>query len=175
MNINEIYIQIAETENDSSLVELAKSEVMVIPALINLMIDNADCRAENVLIELSEQTPLLLYPYFNYIAKALDRYNNFISWNIWQIVTNLLVADYLEMWEDIKEKYFNAFKSENIAEILILISTTKTVIKYKPDCKEKLLILLEECKNNNYKICNETAPHLKTVVSNAIKEAIADL
>lgn len=77
--------------------------------------------------------------------------------------------------KDIKEKYFNAFKSENIAEILILISTTKTVIKYKPDCKEKLLILLEECKNNNYKICNEPAPHLKTVVSNAIKEAIADL
>ena len=28
MNINEIYIQIAETENDSSLVELAKSEVL---------------------------------------------------------------------------------------------------------------------------------------------------
>lgn len=56
MNINEIYIQIAETENDSSLVELAKGEVMVIPVLINLMIDNADCRAENVLIELSEQT-----------------------------------------------------------------------------------------------------------------------
>ncbi len=35
MNINEVYLRIIETENDSDVVKLAKKEVMVIPILIN--------------------------------------------------------------------------------------------------------------------------------------------
>lgn len=39
MNINEVYLRIIETENDSDVVKLAKKEVMVIPILINAMLD----------------------------------------------------------------------------------------------------------------------------------------
>lgn len=67
MNINEVYLRIIETENDSDVVKLAKKEVMVIPILINAMLDENNCRAQNILIDLSEQTPLLVYPYFQYI------------------------------------------------------------------------------------------------------------
>lgn len=66
MNINEVYLRIIETENDSDVVKLAKKEVMVIPILINAMLDENNCRAQNILIDLSEQTPLLVYPYFQY-------------------------------------------------------------------------------------------------------------
>lgn len=59
MNINEVYLRIIETENDSDVVKLAKKEVMVIPILINAMLDENNCRAQNILIDLSEQTPLL--------------------------------------------------------------------------------------------------------------------
>lgn len=58
MNINEVYLRIIETENDSDVVQLAKKEVMVIPILINAMLDENNCRAQNILIDLSEQTPL---------------------------------------------------------------------------------------------------------------------
>ena len=61
MNINEVYLRIIETENDSDVVQLAKKEVMVIPILINAMLDENNCRAQNILIDLSEQTPLLVY------------------------------------------------------------------------------------------------------------------
>lgn len=55
MNINEVYLRIIETENDSDVVKLAKKEVMVIPILINAMLDENNCRAQNILIDLSEQ------------------------------------------------------------------------------------------------------------------------
>ena len=97
---------------------------------------------------LSEQTPLLVYPYFQYIIQALDRYDNFTAWNTWRIIANLLIVDYLEMWEEIKDKYFAAFNSENIAEILVVVSTAKFIIKYKPKDKEKITILASECVNN---------------------------
>lgn len=71
MNINEVYLRIIETENDSDVVKLAKKEVMVIPILINAMLDENNCRAQNILIDLSEQTPLLVYPYFQYINRRL--------------------------------------------------------------------------------------------------------
>ena len=139
MNINEVYLRIIETENDSDVVKLAKKEVMVIPILINAMLDENNCRAQNILIDLSEQTPLLVYPYFQYIIQALDRYDNFTAWNTWRIIANLLIVDYLELWEEIKDKYFAAFNSENIAEILVVVSTAKFIIKYKPTDKEKRL------------------------------------
>lgn len=43
MNINEVYLRIIETENDSDVVKLAKKEVMVIPILINAMLDENNC------------------------------------------------------------------------------------------------------------------------------------
>lgn len=52
MNINEVYLRIIETENDSDVVKLAKKEVMVIPILINAMLDENNCRAQNILIDL---------------------------------------------------------------------------------------------------------------------------
>ena len=175
MNINEIYLQIINTQDDNELVELAKKEVMVIPVLINAMLDSADCRAENVLIELSEQTPLLVYPYFQYIAQAIDRYNNFTAWNSWRIIANLLIVDYLEMWEDINYKYFKAFSSENIAEILVLISTAKSVAEYKPNDREHILKLVEACTSNNFKICGEPAPHINAVANQAVNEFFKDI
>lgn len=48
MNINEVYLRIIETENDSDVVKLAKKEVMVIPILINAMLDENNCRAQNI-------------------------------------------------------------------------------------------------------------------------------
>lgn len=53
MNINEVYLRIIETENDSDVVKLAKKEVMVIPILINAMLDENNCRAQNIKIYLS--------------------------------------------------------------------------------------------------------------------------
>lgn len=175
MNINEVYLRIIETENDSDVVKLAKKEVMVIPILINAMLDENNCRAQNILIDLSEQTPLLVYPYFQYIIQALDRYDNFTAWNTWRIIANLLIVDYLEMWEEIKDKYFAAFNSENIAEILVVVSTAKFIIKYKPKDKEKITILPSECVNNEFKICNEPAPHLNTVAKQAVDEFFNNL
>ena len=148
MNINEVYLRIIETENDSDVVKLAKKEVMVIPILINAMLDENNCRAQNILIDLSEQTPLLVYPYFQYIIQALDRYDNFTAWNTWRIIANLLIVDYLEMWEEIKDKYFAAFN---------------------------ITILASECVNNEFKICNEPAPHLNTVAKQAVDEFFNNL
>lgn len=65
MNINEVYLRIIETENDSDVVKLAKKEVMVIPILINAMLDENNCRAQNILIDLSEQTPSWCIRIFN--------------------------------------------------------------------------------------------------------------
>ena len=152
MNINEVYLRIIETENDSDVVKLAKKEVMVIPILINAMLDENNCRAQNILIDLSEQTPLLVYPYFQYIIQALDRYDNFTAWNTWRIIANLLIVDYL-----------------------VVVSTAKFIIKYKPKDKEKITILASECVNNEFKICNEPAPHLNTVAKQAVDEFFNNL
>lgn len=175
MNINEVYLRIIETENDSDVVKLAKKEVMVIPILINAMLDENNCRAQNILIDLSEQTPLLVYPYFQYIIQALDQYDNFTAWNTWRIIANLLIVDYLEIWEDIKDKYFKAFSSENIAEILVLISTAKSVAEYKPNDREHILKLVEACTSNSFKICGEPAPHINAVAKQAVNEFFKDI
>lgn len=101
--------------------------------------------------------------------------DNFTAWNTWRIIANLLIVDYLEMWEEIKDKYFAAFNSENIAEILVVVSTAKFIIKYKPKDKEKITILASECVNNEFKICNEPAPHLNAVAKQAVDEFFNNL
>lgn len=55
MNINEVYLRIIETENDSDVVKLAKKEVMVIPILINAMLDENNCRAQKYLSTLANK------------------------------------------------------------------------------------------------------------------------
>lgn len=173
MNIEEIYIQIFNNDDDS-IIELAKKEVMVIPILVNTMLDNADNRAEKILIQLSEQSPILVYQYFTYISQMADRYNNSAAWNMWKIIANVLIVDLFDLWEYVKPKYFNSFKSEIITEVLISISTAKTIIKYKPNDKDIIIEAIKDCVNNNYKICGEAAPHIKAVAENAVKEFFED-
>ena len=131
MNINEVYLRIIETENDSDVVKLAKKEVMVIPILINAMLDENNCRAQNILIDLSEQTPLLVYPYFQYIIQALDRYDNFTAWNTWRIIANLL-RFFVNSWGNPKNeiKIFNKRQKINLS--LVFAIDRQTYAKY--DC-----------------------------------------
>ncbi len=175
MNIDDIFAEIILNKDEQQIVDLAKKEVMTAPLLITQMLENSDIKSESVLIKFSEQSPLLLYPYFTYIAQASERYNNVIAWNSWKIIANLLIVDYLDLWQDIKERYFKTFESELITEVLNSISVAKTIIDCKPDDKDTILRLIRKCGDNNYTICDEPAPHINTVAKQAIDEFFNNL
>lgn len=73
------------------------------------------------------------------------------------------------------ENFSRFVRKATIAEILVVVSTAKFIIKYKPKDKEKITILASECVNNEFKICNEPAPHLNTVAKQAVDEFFNNL
>lgn len=173
MIIQNIYDDILQDMDDDYYVELAEREVMAIPVLIDTMLGISPVyagRAQEILETISLAKPKLLYPFFDYLERALDSSNLFLAWNTWKIIANLVHIDSEDKWERVSKRFFDALNSENISEFSITCECAQKVIEGKPSQGEKILAIFRNIDSRVFKISGEVSEASKHVAKEKVQE-----
>lgn len=152
MSIEKVYYELSKGLDDEYYVELASKNVMLVPVLIDFITSEHSFtqKSESLLEKISEKYPLVIYPYFNYIADIIISNNDLSSFCAWKIIANILEVDSLNLWDNIKENYFTALNSENITEFSISCDCAPKIISAKPLDKEEIVKILADTQNRSF-------------------------
>ena len=91
MGLERIYFELKKREDDEYYIELAQKDVLFIPVITDIMLNNSNSIsvwAQMILEKISEKNPLIVYPYIGYISEIIDRKTIFNSWSVWKIITD---------------------------------------------------------------------------------------
>lgn len=178
MGIERIYYELKKNEEDEYDINLAQNDVLFIPVIIDIMLDKSNSSsiwAENLLEKISKINPLTVYPYMQYIAKSLDKTNAFNGWNVWKIITNLLYCDYMNYWDDLREKYYISLNSTHIAEFSICCECACNIISAKPDEKEHITEILKNTVDRIFYIGEEISVQSHNVAMEKANEVLQNI
>lgn len=153
MKIEQIYQEFEQGFENEYYAQLAKEEIMTVPALIEVFLDDdtANARwAEQVLECVCSENPKLVYPFFEFIAKGLENSNSFLAWSTWKVLARLLCVDADNKFELVKERFYNALCSENLSEFSIACDCAEFVFCNKPDEQEKLLDIMKKSSERKF-------------------------
>jgi hypothetical protein len=107
-----------------------------------------------VLMELSENQPCKVYPYWNSIVAMLDSKHRILTWNALAVIANLTGADKEGKFDQIFDRYFGFLGSEYMVTVANTVGYSAKIAENKPYLTDK--ILNEVLKVDNLK----TTPHL---------------
>lgn len=171
MNLQKTYMEIFKNENDDYYIELAQKEVLVIPLLVEMMLDRENQKsrwAENLIEKISEKAPMIVYPYFDYITTVFENTKSITAWNSWKIIANILPVDLFEYWDKVKEIYLLSLSSDMITEFLIVLSVADKIIAAKPQEKDLIISAIENSRKTSFTICGEVSMHSRAIADEAI-------
>ena len=160
MNLEKLYTEVSAKKEDSYYVELSKKEVLAVPLLIDIMLDDSTSNsrwAEKLLEKISAECPRIVYPYFQYILQMFEKSDSFSVWNVWKIISNLLVCDSENYWKDVHEKYLDALKSDQITEFSIACDCAYKVASSKPDETSCIVKILNDVGQRKFFIAGEVS------------------
>jgi len=175
MGLERIYFELKKREDDEYYIELAKSDVLFIPVITDIMLNATNSMniwAQMLLERISEENPLIVYPYISYISQIIDKDTIFDSWNVWKIISNLLVCDYQNYWEKLRNKYYSSLKSERIAEFSIACECACKIITAKPDEEKPITEILKDMDNRSFYINGNLSPKSNEVAKNKAHEVL---
>lgn len=178
MGLERIYFEIRKREEDEYYIDLAQKDVLFIPVLIDIMLKDSNPMniwAQMILDKVSDKNPLIVYPYIGYISELIDRKTIFNSWSVWKIISNLLVCDYQNYWDNLKSKYYDSLKSERIAEFSIACECACKIISAKPDEEKPITDILKDMNNRNFYINENLSPKSSGVAKNKAQEVLDEL
>jgi hypothetical protein len=152
------------------LLEQVKQDSELIPIVINGM--NSSKAAirygcGKVLMGLSEEQPIKLYPYFDFFVKILESKYRILTWQSMAIIANLTSVDTDDKFDSIFEKYYNFINDEYMVTIANVVGHSGKIASYKPNLIMKITEKLLKVENL------KTTPHLteeckKVITENAI-------
>ena len=175
MGLERIYFELKKREDDEYYIELAQKDVLFIPVITDIMLNNSNSIsvwAQMILEKISEKNPLIVYPYIGYISEIIDRKTIFNSWSVWKIITNLLVCDYQNYWDNLKSKYYASLQSERIAEFSIACECACKIISAKPDEEKPIINILKDMDNRNFYINENLSQKSSEVAKNKAQEVL---
>ena len=175
MGLERIYFELKKREDDEYYIELAKSDVLFIPVITDIMLNATNSMniwAQMLLERISEENPLIVYPYIGYISQIIDKDTIFDSWNVWKIISNLLVCDYQNYWEKLRNKYYSSLKSERIAEFSIACECACKIISAMPDEEKPITEILKDMDNRSFYINGNLSPKSNEVAKNKAHEVL---
>lgn len=173
MSVKQIYNELALNQDDEYYIELARNNVMTIPVLIDIMLEESfmnASRAQKLLEKISENNPESVYPFFDYIAKGLENANSFLAWNVWKIIANLVYVDAKEKWSKVSEQFYIALNSELITEFSIACDCAQKIIAAKPNESEVILEILKNAGKRPFKISGELSESSQAVAAEKVQE-----
>lgn len=175
MGLERIYFELKKREDDEYYIELAQNDVLFMPVVTDIMLSESNPMniwAQILLEKISEENPFIVYPYIGYISKAIDKKTIFNSWNVWKIISNLLVCDYQNYWEKVKNKYYNSLNSERIAEFSIACDCACKIISAKPEEEKPITDILKNMDNRSFYINENLSLKSSEVAKNKAQEVL---
>lgn len=175
MGLERIYFELKKREDDEYYIELAQNDVLFMSVVTDIMLSESNPMniwAQILLEKISEENPLIVYPYIGYISKVIDKKTIFNSWNVWKIISNLLVCDYQNYWEKVKNKYYNSLNSERIAEFSIACDCACKIISAKPEEEKPITDILKNMDNRSFYINENLSLKSSEVAKNKAQEVL---
>ena len=117
------------------LLDKVKNDFGLIPLLLTgVGHDKAAVRygCSNVLMDLSEQYPEKLYPYFGFFVDMLDSKYRILTWNALAIISNLTRVDADKRFDAIFDKYYSFLDNEYMVTVANVIGNSGTIALAKP-------------------------------------------
>ena len=152
MRLENIYFELSKDMDDEYYIELAEKNILIVPVIVDIMLSENSHWAQSLLEKISEKNPWLIYPYFEYITDKINECETFLVWNIWKLVSNILVCDCRNLWNKVKNDYIKALSSVQIAEFSIACDCAEKIIKAKPDDVEEILAVLVDATKREFTI-----------------------
>jgi hypothetical protein len=85
-----------------------------------------------VLMDLSEQNPEKLYPYFDFFVDMLDSRYRILTWNALAIISNLARVDVDKRFDAVFDKYYSFLDNEYMVTVANVVGNSGTIALAKP-------------------------------------------
>lgn len=121
-----------------------------------------------ILMDLSEEQPEKLYPYWNFFINLLDSKYRILTWNAIIIIANLTRVDTENKFDSIFKKYFSYLDNEYMVTVANIVGNSGKIALAKPHLVQK--ITAELLKVENISITPHLSEECKRVIAgHAIK------
>jgi hypothetical protein len=118
-----------------------------------------------VLMDLSENYPEKLYPYWNTFVFLLDSKYRILVWNSLTVIANLCIIDKNKKFDALFDKYFGFINDEYLVTVANVVGNSGKIALAKP-------YLIPQITNELLKVENiSTTPHLTDECKKVIAEA----
>ena len=149
------------------LLEKVKQDSKLIPIVVNSM--NSSKAAirygcGKVLMDLSEEQPIKLYPYFDFFVKLLESNYRILTWQAMAIIANLTAVDTDDKFDLIFKKYYDFINDEYMVTVANLVGHSDKIACSKPNLIPKITEQLLKIENL------KTTPHLTDECKRVIAE-----
>jgi hypothetical protein len=117
------------------LLDRVKNDFGLIPLLLTGVGHNkAAVRygCSKVLMDLSEQYPEKLYPYFDSFVDMLDSKYRILTWNALAIISNLTRVDADKRFDAVFDKYYSFLDNEYMVTVSNVVGNSGTIALAKP-------------------------------------------
>lgn len=154
MDKQDLFNRLIPKERD--LQEIAKMAIKS-PEIVNYLIGGIlenDVRIKygcsNTLIIVSENTPELVYPYFDFFKDHLNSKNKFIKWASILIIANVTKSDNKNKFDAIFNSYFSEITGPVMITASNIIKGAAIIAKAKPYLTERITNELFKIKDAKY-------------------------
>ena len=176
MDKNDDFSQLTEALLDKSmtkeqLLDRVRQDFSLIPFLLDgVGSSTAAVRygCAKVLMDLSEEHPEKLYPYFDSFINLLDSKYRILTWNAFAIIANLTQVDTDKKFDAIFDKYYSFLENDYMVTVANVVGNSGKIALAKPYLITKITDELLKVQD----IC--TSPHLteeckRVIAQHAIK------
>jgi hypothetical protein len=118
-----------------ALCNKVKQDFSLIPIIIKGVSSpkpNVRYSCGNVLMDLSEKNPIILYPYMDEFIKLLDSKFRILTWNAIFIIANLAQVDDEQKFDAIFEKYFSLLNNDYMVTVANVVTNSGKIALAKP-------------------------------------------
>lgn len=177
MSLENIYFELSQNRADSYYIDLAEKEVMLLPILIDGIINEKSNSlwAENLVLKISEVNPLIVYPYFTYISKLTEVGNRIGQFSAWAILINLLSCDYQNLWNNVENDFYSFIESNEIAKISFACKCIPKIISAKECERDLIKKLLNKALKNGYIKDNNSVNELNTIANEILTNLLNNI
>lgn len=139
-----------KTITKEGLLKAVKQDSSLVPLLLEgVGHKRANVRygCSNVLLELSEEQPQVLYPDFDFFVKLLDSEHRILIWTAFGILANLAKVDDDKKFDAVFDKYYSFLDAEHMVTVANLVGASGKIAQAKPYLAPKITTELLKVQN----------------------------
>lgn len=158
---------LAEKPTIEVLTDIVLKDTRWIPIMFNIIKNDKGTHkfiCGKILLKISENHPLPLYPYFDQIDEMIDSSNNFIKWGAIVTLSNLVTVDEEHKFIPIYERYFDIIKSDAMITAANVAGNAWKIVKKYPQYERETTRRLLEATRQMYLNKGQPSPECQRIL-----------